>query len=822
MQEDQFSKFSPSTRDVLIKAQEIAMANNVPLATYHIILALLILPDSLAHGVLINNGLTLTKADEYLNAHKNDLAEQSDPKSMVTKDLINVLEKAMQLTATLGHVGLDTEHLLLATLSFKENSAYKLVSECAGNPDNITTNINNLFEELDRVNRINFDMDNDFEFNQNQPDDPVSAKTRKSANSPAALYATDLTDQARKGELDPVIGREIEIDRVIKILSRRTKNNPVLIGEPGVGKTAIVEGLAQRIANGDVPSALNGFRVLNLDLSLMVAGTMYRGQFEERIKKFINSITKLNDCIIFIDELHTIIGAGSAEGSLDASQILKPALAKGQIRLIGATTLDEFQKHIEKDAALTRRFQTIIVAEPTPKDTIKILHGLKANYEKHHQVTITDEAIEAAVNLSTRYITGRFLPDKAIDLLDESAADVRMHQRQKTSVINLIKQKDQLSEEKDRAVFEERYDVADQLQKQIVKIDNQIKNYNRVSSARQPLVSVSDIEKTVAQITDTPTSTLAKTELNQIKNIETIIAKEIIGQTEAISAVSNAIKRSRTGISQTNRPVGSFIFLGPSGVGKTELARVIARRVYGKDDALVKIDMSEFMEKHNVSRLIGAPAGYIGYEEGGKLTEIIRRHPYSVVLLDEIEKAHPDTFNILLQILEDGFITDTKGRKIDFRHAIIIMTSNIGLDELTHHAEIGFNSANSSQSYDQLKDKLLKELKVLMKPELLNRIDQAIVFKPLTPENIRQIVDIQVNQLLTRLNEKGIKLQIDLTARKYLAEKGFEPKNGARPIRRAIQTLIEDKIADGVLMGKINPNKTVLIRRTSDELEMVI
>lgn len=820
-----FDKFSPSAQEVLKSAQDIARAQNLPIATEHILLAVCKNRSSLAHGILLSNGITAETVEQNLSHVGIDLGRKKSATGL-TADSQKALELAMKTALYFQHPNLDTEHLLLAVLSNPHSSAYKLVDKVGVNPKLIVDQINNLFAELmqaESTQKL---------FSQEQPfiaeEEGVLAKKNKAGASNALEYfTTDLTKKAQNGELDPLIGRENEIERLIKILSRRTKNNPVLIGEPGVGKTAIVEGFAIRIANSDVPIELIGKRVLSLDLASMVAGTMYRGQFEERIKKVLDEIALQNNCIIFIDELHTIVGAGSAEGALDAAQILKPSLAKGQLRLIGATTLDEYQKHIEKDAALSRRFQPIIVKESTINETIEILEGIKIRYEDHHNVNISDDAIKSAVILSQRYIADRFQPDKSIDILDETAATLKIKSPHDKKIITLMKKLETVIHQKEEAVTNEQYDVALNWQKQETKINNILDKFKTDRRSKRPTITKLDIEKALSILTGIPLGSLERVENLQMQNIEKVLAKTIIGQDEAISVVAKAIRRSRSGIGQKVRPIGSFIFLGPTGVGKTELAKTIAKNVFGREDALIKVDMSEFMERHNVSRLLGAPAGYVGYEEGGKLTEAIRRAPHSLILLDEIEKAHPEVFNILLQILEDGYVTDAKGRKVDFRNTLIIMSSNIGVDQLNKQAEMGFNAKSEAdeklaeKKYLALKDFLLKELKDKFKPEFLNRLDNVIIFKPLSKETVRKIADLQIEELITRAKELNIKLQVELSARRYIAEKGYDPENGARPIRRVIQEQIENKLADSIIANEINQNKTIVIRLVNGELNFI-
>jgi len=627
--------------------------------------------------------------------------------------------------------------------------------------------------------------------------------------------ARDLTAIAREGNLDPVIGREKEIERVIQVLSRRTKNNPVLIGEPGVGKTAIAEGLAQRIVDNDVPEILRNKRVMTLDMGTVVAGTKYRGEFEDRLKKIMDEIRQAGNIILFIDELHTLIGAGGAEGAIDASNILKPALARGELQCIGATTLDEYRKYIEKDAALERRFQPILVEQPTPEEAIKILQGLRDRYEAHHRVKITDEAIVQAVKLSDRYITDRFLPDKAIDLIDEAASRVRL--RSYTVPPNLKELEQQVEavrKEKEAAVqsqeFEKAAALRDKEQRLREELEETKAKWKEQQGQTDSEVTGDDIAEIVASWTGIPVKKLAEEESERLLNMENILHQRVIGQDEAVKAVARAIRRSRAGLKDPKRPIGSFIFLGPTGVGKTELARALAEALFGDEDAMVRIDMSEYMEKHSTSRLVGAPPGYVGYEEGGQLTEKVRRRPYSVVLLDEIEKAHPEVFNILLQVLEDGRLTDSKGRTVDFRNTVIIMTSNVGAETIRSSKKLGF-TVGTQQEYENMRDRVMAELRKTFRPEFLNRIDEVIVFHALEETHIRQIASLMAKELQKRLKEQDMDFELTDAALDYLVKEGFDPIYGARPLRRAIQKNIEDKLSEEILKGTIQKGDKVII-----------
>ena len=663
-----------------------------------------------------------------------------------------------------------------------------------------------------------------------QPSKARSTKGQVSGNSAKDKTPTldslsrDLTALARQGKLDPVIGRNEEVRRMIQVISRRTKNNPVLVGEPGVGKTAIVEGLAQRMVNGEVPEEIASKRLMMLDMGALVAGTKYRGEFEERMKKIIEEIYTQQDVILFIDELHTLIGAGGAEGAIDASNILKPALARGELQVIGATTLDEYQKYIEKDAALERRFASIHVEEPTAEDSIQILKGLRKHYEAHHHVEITDEAIQAAVQLSVRYITSRRLPDKAIDLMDETAAKARLDVTTKVSPIVLLEEEIlQFEQLKNQAIQHQNFDEAAKFRKkELAKRAKLEKLVEKLESSPQTdyiaSIGEGDIAEVVSQWTGIPLQQMEKKESERLINLESVLHKRVIGQSEAVSAVARSIRRARSGLKDPRRPIGSFLFLGPTGVGKTELAKTLAEAMFGEQDALVRIDMSEYMEKHSVSRLVGSPPGYVGFDEGGQLTEKIRQRPYAVILLDEIEKAHPDVFNILLQVLDDGHLTDSKGRKVDFRNTVIIMTSNLGAVALREEKSVGFGAKTVQQNHDAMEKRIREELKNSFRPELLNRIDETIVFHKLQKEELRQIVGIMAKEITSRLQELNITVKITSAVLDVLAEEGFDPEYGARPIRRAIQKKIEDPLSEALLSGEIRFGQQVTIGATKGKI----
>jgi ATP-dependent Clp protease ATP-binding subunit ClpC len=642
-------------------------------------------------------------------------------------------------------------------------------------------------------------------------------KDAKSKTPALDAFGRDLTELAREGKLDPVIGRAKEIERVIQILCRRTKNNPVLLGEAGVGKTAIVEGLAQLVISGNVPELLRSRRIVVLDLAMLVAGTKYRGQFEERIKAVMTEVRRAKNVILFIDELHTLVGAGGAEGAIDASNILKPALSRGEIQCIGATTLDEYRKYIEKDGALERRFQTITVDPPSKEETIEILKGLRDKYEAHHRVHFTDEALEQAVDLSVRYITGRFLPDKAIDVLDEAGARVRIRSMTRPPDLKKLEGEiERLEKEKDEAVanqdFERAATMRDQAEKSRKQKETADQEWKKASQEITGTVDGEVVAETISHMTGIPLTRLEAAEAKRLLEMETELHKRVISQDEAIKALARAVRRSRAGLKDARRPIGSFIFLGPTGVGKTLLARALAQFMFGSDDALVQLDMSEYMEKHNVSKLIGAPPGYVGYEEGGQLSETIRRRPYAVVLLDEIEKAHPDVFNLLLQIMEEGRLTDSFGRHVDFRNVVLIMTSNTGAELLRHQASLGFQKHSAEVSYDKMKTQLMQELERNFRPEFLNRLDDVIVFKPLDGKDMEKIFEIEIGQVITRLQTKKIDLVIAEEAKKFLIEKGFDPDYGARPLRREIERRIEDPLAEKLLAGQFGENSRILVK----------
>jgi ATP-dependent Clp protease ATP-binding subunit ClpC len=717
-----------------------------------------------------------------------------------------VIELALDEAKKLSHTYIGTEHLLLGLLREGEGVAAKILQ---------SLNVDIEAARAEVLKELGTEFSGKGEIPENM---------EENVRSPAlSAFGRDLTELAKEDKLDPVIGRMNEIERVVQILCRRRKNNPVLLGEAGVGKTAIVEGLAQKIISGDVPENLLEKKIITLDLALMVAGTKYRGQFEERIKAVMKEIKNSQNVILFIDELHTIVGAGAAEGAIDASNILKPALARGELQCIGATTLNEYRKYIEKDAALERRFQTIMVDPPSVKETIEILKGLRHRYESYHKAVITDAALDAAANLSDRYVTGRFLPDKAIDLIDEAAARARIHAVTEPSSIKGIKDEmRKVKTKKEASVREQDFEKAahfrDEERMMRFKLEEALTDWKEKKSENKVLVTEEDIAQIVSKWTGVPVSRIEQAETDKLLKMEEGIHQHIVGQEEAVRAVCKAVRRSRADLKDPRRPIGSFIFLGPTGVGKTLLAKALAEYMFDDPDAMIQIDMSEYMEKFAVSRLTGSPPGYVGYEEGGQLTEQVRRRPYSVILFDEMEKAHPDVINVLLQILEEGKLTDSLGRTIDFRNTILIMTSNIGADLIKKRSTVGFHELTSDATYDQIKDNLMSELKKTLKPEFLNRIDEIIVFHPLNREDLSKIVELEVQKVRSRLTPKGYGLEITDKAKEFLINRGYDPIYGARPLRRAIQRYVEDPVSEELLKGKMTSGQKLMVDLEGDHL----
>ncbi len=797
-----FEKFTPQAREAIRLAEEASRTlSHGSVGTEHLLLGLLEEGTGVASRVLSECGVEKEKVIELMQeliSGSNALKTRSE---MWTPRAERVLENSYHEAVRFKAPLVGTEHILIAII--REN-------------DCVATRILNTMGVS--VQKIYVDLFS--AMGEDAPAGREDAQTGRGKKGTPVLdsYSRDLTALAREGKLDPVIGRNREISRVIQILSRRTKNNPCLIGEPGVGKTAVVEGLAQMIVSGNVPETIAGKRVVTLDLSGMVAGSKYRGEFEERIKKVLAELRDDGDVLLFIDEIHTIIGAGGAEGALDASNILKPSLARGELQLIGATTIEEYRKYIEKDSALERRFQPVTVDEPDEEASIAILKGLKGKYEEHHKVTITDEAIEAAVKLSARYINDRFLPDKAIDLIDEASSKVRLQSFvEPPEIRSLEKDIENLEEQKEAAIRTEAYEKAGDIKKKQEKKREKIEKlrlkWEKEKAARKLVVGEGEIADVVSGWTRIPVKKLAEEESERLRNLESILHERVVGQEEAVTAVSKAIRRGRVGLKDPKRPIGSFLFLGPTGVGKTELSKALAEAMFGTESALIRVDMSEYMEKHSVSKMIGSPPGYVGYDEGGQLSEKVRRNPYSVILFDEVEKAHPDVFNILLQVLDDGHITDAQGRKIDFKNTVIIMTSNAGAENIISPKRLGFASANDEQeNYKFMKDRVMEEVRRLFKPEFLNRIDDIIVFHPLNREHMKEIAGIMLKTIEKR-SQAQLHLTLNVTdqAKEFLIEKGYDEKYGARPLRRTIQNLLEDKLAEEILDGSIKEGDTVLI-----------
>jgi len=803
-----FEKFSERARRVLTLAQEEAQhLGHSHIGTEHILLGLVGEDEGVAAKVLISSGVSLSKvrsAVEFIIGHGE---KPSSGEIGLTSGAKKVIELAIDEARHLGHNYIGTEHLLLGLLHEGEGVAASV--------------LNSLGVTLERARAETTRV-----LSQGAP---RSRLTRTTSRTPTLdQLGIDLTAAARAGKLDPVIGRVKEIERVIQILSRRTKNNPALIGAPGVGKTAIVEGLAHRIVASDVPETLEGKRLITLDIAALVAGTKYRGEFEERLKKVIDEIKTAGNCILFIDEFHTMVGAGAAEGAVDAANILKPSLARGELQCIGATTLDDYRKYVERDAALERRFQPVLVEEPSVEETLEILRGIKERYEEHHRLTISDEALSSAATLASRYIPDRFLPDKAIDLVDEAASRVGIKHRTVPITLKEARQvEDSMRKDKEAALATQQYDYAAELRNRELQIEEKIKRMKEEWQAKQeqekPAVTAENIAEIVSMWTGIPVVQLASDETSRLLNMEEVLHHRIIGQDEAINIVAKAVRRARAGIKDPRHPIGNFIFLGPTGVGKTELVRALAEFMFGSEDTLIRLDMSEFMERHTVARLVGAPPGYVGYDEGGQLTEAVRHKSYCCILLDEIEKAHPDVFNILLQIFDDGHLTDAKGRRVDFRNSIIVMTSNIGAELIKKGTTIGFathsdETKSQEQAYDRMKEKLLGELKKTFRPEFLNRVDGVVVFHSLTKEHIRKIVDLMLVSATQQLAEKEIKLEVTDAVKDFLGEKGYDQVFGARPLRRVIQDMVEDKLSESLLRGKFQPGDTVVVDLKGEEI----
>jgi ATP-dependent Clp protease ATP-binding subunit ClpC len=815
---DKMQRFTQRARRVLSLAQEEAeRLQHSYIGTEHLLLGLMREEGGVAGRVLKQLGLDIKEVEALVERKTRSGQRTPFSKLDLSPGTKKVLELAVDEARRMGHHYIGTEHLLLALLRYNEGVAIDVLKALNISPEQIRKQTHRVLQDSPSTPRPPAPRPR----SPRPPRDPQPTTGQKTPL--VDQLATDLTALAEEDKLDPVIGREMEIERVVQILSRRTKNNPALIGEPGVGKTAIIEGLAQRIIAGEVPGPLLGKRLLQLDVGSLVAGTMYRGQFEERLKRVIDEL-KSSDAILFIDEVHMLVGAGSAGSSVDAANILKPALARGELQCIGATTLDEYRRHIESDAALERRFQPIIVDEPSIEETILILRGIREPYEEHHALRITDEAIDAAAHLSARYVPDRFLPDKAIDLIDESGARVRMYKS--PEAIRVRRADEELGDIRMRL---ESSDFEGEEARQAL-VDRQEELENWLSGIRknwdeneQAQVTEEDVAEVIAMWTGIPVSRISGEESQRLLEMEEALHKRIIGQEEAIVAISKAVRRARAGLKDPRRPVGSFIFLGPTGVGKTELTKTLAEFLFGSEDALIQLDMSEFMERHTVARLVGAPPGYVGYEDAGQLTEAVRRRPYSIVVFDEIEKAHPEAFNMLLQIMEEGHLSDARGRMVDFRNTIVIMTSNIGADVIKRGSQLGFDiprdqEALASGEYDEMRKKLMDQLRRAFRPEFLNRVDATIVFRPLTKNEITEIVDILLESVRDRLTEHSLRLIVTQAAKEYLAETGYDPDYGARPLRRVIQNQVEDVLSDGLLGGRFEPNHTVIADYVDNEL----
>ncbi|MDP2675830.1 MAG: ATP-dependent Clp protease ATP-binding subunit [Dehalococcoidia bacterium] len=807
---DRFDKFTERARRVLTLAQEEALRfNHNYIGTEHLLLGLVREGEGVAAKVLANLGVELNKvrsAVEFIIG-RGDRAVMGE--IGLTPRAKKVIELAVDEARRLGHHYIGTEHLLLGLVREGEGIA-------AGVLESLGVSLEKLRAEVTRI------------LSQSMPQGAAQGGRAATRTPTVDQLGIDLTAAARGNKLDPVIGREKEIERVVQILSRRTKNNPVLIGEPGVGKTAIVEALAQRVVKGEVPEMLQGRRIVTLDIGSLVAGTKYRGEFEERLKKVIEELKSAGNCILFIDEMHMLVGAGAAEGAVDAANILKPSLARGELQCVGATTLDDYRKHIEKDAALERRLQPILVEEPSTEETILILHGIRARYEEHHGLTISDEALEAAAELASRYVPDRFLPDKAIDLVDEAASRVRIKRSYAPpSLQEASKGLDSLRHEKEEAIAAQQYEYAAQLRDREVQLADKLEGmqtgWKNEREESKPVVTEDDICEVVSMWTGIPVTRIASEESQRLLHMEDVLHEKVVGQDEAIHNIAKAVRRARAGLKDPRRPIGVFMFLGPTGVGKTFLARVLAEFMFGAEDAMIKLDMSEFMEKHNVSRLIGAPPGYVGYEDAGQLTDTVRRKSYCLILLDEIEKAHPDVFNMLLQIFDDGHLTDAKGRKVDFRNTVLIMTSNVGSDLIRKETALGFStkteeSKTVADQHEKMKEKVLSAMKNVFRPEFLNRLDATIVFHALSREQIRQIVENEMRLIEKQLQTKEVTLEMTDAAKDWIGEKGFDPAFGARPLRRVIQNEIEDRLSEALLEERFHSGDTVRVDVQNDEI----
>ncbi len=841
---NKMERFTQRARRVLSLAQEEAeRLQHSYIGTEHLLLGLMREEGGVAGRVLSELGLDQRRVEELIERMTSSNRTTGPVQMDLSPSTKKVLELAVDEARRMGHHYIGTEHLLLGLVRQQDGVAIEVLKRLHINPEDVRRQTRRILQEDPDRNRREFPPRREGPSSTTPASSSSSPggsspeigprgsrpREKKSATPLIDQLATDLTALAEESKLDPVIGREMEIERVIQILSRRTKNNPALIGEPGVGKTAIVEGLAQRIVDRDAPAPLLNKRVLQLDVGSLVAGTMYRGQFEERLKRVVEEL-KSSDSILFIDEVHMLVGAGSAGSSVDAANILKPALARGELQCIGATTLDEYRKHIENDAALERRFQKVRVDEPTIEQTIEILRGIKSNYEEHHDLEISNEAIEAAANLSARYLPDRFLPDKAIDLIDEASSRVRMYKspdstryrKTERERLNLLDELDdvQRNTEVDPAIVE---DMKTQLREVEVKLETFHSSWN--PETQKPRLSSEDIAEVLGMLTGIPVTTIAEEESQRLLRMEDALHERIIGQNEAISAISKAVRRARAGLKDPRRPIGSFLFLGPTGVGKTELSKALAQFLFGSEDALIQLDMSEFMERHTVARLTGAPPGYVGYEDAGQLTEAIRRRPYSIVVFDEIEKAHPEALNMLLQIMEEGHLSDARGRQVDFRNAIVVMTSNIGADTIKRGTTLGFSfdrdeKQSQAEEYEEMRKRVTEELRRNFRPEFLNRLDGTIVFRSLTREEINEIVHLQLNEVRARMKEHGLGLEFTAAASTYIGEQGYDPEFGARPLRRVVTNLVEDKLSDFILIGNYEVGSTVVVDLDAETKEL--
>lgn len=812
---NKMERFTQRARRVLSLAQEEAeRLQHGQIGTEHLLLGLMREEGGVAGRVLRDLGLEARRVEDLVNRLTDTGTRTTAGSLELSTGTKKVLELAVDEARRMGHHYIGTEHLLLGLVRHQEGIALEVLRRLGVSPEEVRRQTRRVLQE------------SPLQSQQSKPPSESRQSRRQSEKTPLVdQLATDLTQLAADGKLDLVVGRETEIERVIQVLSRRRKNNPALIGEPGVGKTAIVEGLAQRIVNGDTPRQLLNKRVLQLDVGSLVAGTMYRGQFEERLKRVIEEL-KSSDTILFIDEVHMLVGAGSAGSSVDAANILKPALARGELQTIGATTLDEYRKHIESDAALERRFQQILVDEPTIEETIEILQGIKEPYQDHHNVEITDEAIDSAAHLSARYIADRFLPDKAIDLIDEAAARLRMYKSPESAQVRRISEEiEHVEDEISRASDDEAEgDFITDLEARLVNLKESLGDYQSAwnEETGQPRLISEDIAEVVAMWTGIPVTRMSSDDAQRLMGMEDALHKRIIGQHEAIISISKAVRRARAGLKDPRRPIGSFMFLGPTGVGKTELTKTLAEFLFGSEDALVQLDMSEFMERHSVARLVGAPPGYVGYEDAGQLTEAVRRRPYSIVVFDEIEKAHPEAFNMLLQVMEEGTLTDARGRSVDFRNTIIVMTSNVGADMIRRGSRLGFPvnfdiNKKNEEDYVDMSKSVMDQVRKMFRPEFLNRVDATIIFRSLSQDEITKIVDIELDKVKSRLIEHAITLDITEEARTWLATEGYDQEYGARPLRRLIQTTIEDEMSEGILSGQFPIASTVTITVNEEE-----